>query len=181
MMEGSACPLLDDLFDRMLADFGWSDRAAEAGIQAEVIQHLGEIDLWSKAGNRVTLNRFLQAVRVSAHEDKVWSARLHSQLYCCIQEDMLHGEAFRKHYERVPTTVASGGEGKATCGVLCVDPHGNRCRPSPTAIALLMHSQCSRQACCACLPLGVSSGLVRSIRRRVGPPLSSHMVSNESP
>lgn len=118
MMDGSACPLLDDLFDRMLGDFGWSDRAAEAGIQAEVIQHLGELDLWSKAGSRVTLNRFLQAVRVSAVEDKVWTARLHSQLYCCIQEDMLHGEAFRRHYERVPITVASGGEGKATFGII---------------------------------------------------------------
>lgn len=70
------------------------------------------------AGSRITLNRFLPAVRTSAHEDKIWTARLHSQLYCCIEEGMLHGEAFMRHYERVPITVASAGEVTATCGVV---------------------------------------------------------------
>jgi hypothetical protein len=127
MVDGDECPLLLDLFPRFLSDFGWENRACEPDIYAEVFDRLKTSDVWKKSGSKVTPNRFMQAIRASEQEDSLWTVRLHSQLYTCIQEDMMTGESFRKHFERVPVVSSSAVEtGKVAQHVSRIRSHGMR-------------------------------------------------------
>ena len=101
MMSSEECPLLSELAPRMLHDLGWEKRACSPSVMQDLWQELSESALWTRSGTRLTMNRFMQAIRISESEDSLWTQRLHCQLFCCLNEGMLTGEACKKQFEKV--------------------------------------------------------------------------------
>lgn len=115
LMDGQDCPLLNELAPRMLRDLGMTDRVCDATVCADLWEHLRTEHLWDRSGNRLTMNRFMQAIRIAKAEGHLWTSRLHCQLYCCIQEDLLCGDGLKKQFQevRVPREAPGAQDQKA--------------------------------------------------------------------
>lgn len=88
------CPLFDDLLPRLLRDRHREKDMAQANIQDEIWSELAKNEAWDVAGTPVNLNRWFHLISEGRIDDRWWNERFLSQLYTCLELDLLAGKKF---------------------------------------------------------------------------------------
>lgn len=73
-----------ELLPLMLADGDQQDRAADPAAAAEVHHDLAACSVWWNVGSKISMCRFMGAVRRSEEEDKLWHKRLYGLTHAAI-------------------------------------------------------------------------------------------------
>lgn len=159
------CVLFQSLAPKML-----SDRAAQTDefLASESAEEslwwmLKAESPWARKGRKVSMNRFLAALRMGRDEDKHWNMRLYGYTLTCLEMDLLKGKRFQGLLAKLQDGGQEGGPTK---------------REGPEATAL--RAACQDALVCAVMMLQdpMSQRLQRIIFTSCGPWEAWHAHQN---
>ncbi len=90
------CPYFQHSVPGLLRDRDQEWRIGEPNIVEALRDDAKTADAWEVKGNKITLNKFMSAIRESKTDDREVHTRLIAQLYCCIEEGMLRDKKLKK-------------------------------------------------------------------------------------